>query len=79
MQLDHTTRDRLIRACTDDLEQSLASDAPFRREIARDGFKGFAHMTNAELIEAFQDAGLDGEDPELAKKAGILPATTSDA
>lgn len=58
-------REKLINACALDAANSLANDRGFRESVARGGFAGFAHLNDAELTQAFLDAGLDEQYPDL--------------
>lgn len=41
---------------------SVSADSNFAYNIIKDGFVGFTKMTDQELLQAYQDAGLDEQD-----------------
>lgn len=57
-------REKLITACSNDMENTLREDSDQRYDLARSGFKGFANMTDEELEQAYSDAGLDEMDED---------------
>jgi hypothetical protein len=55
----HQARQLLVRVCVIDFDASLRDDRDFRRECAENGIVGFHNMSDADLIQATTDAGLD--------------------
>lgn len=70
MQENHVTpsvdspRARVIEALIADKLGSWTSDAEWLRDIAEGGFRGFANLSDSELIQCVSDAELD-RDPEI--------------
>jgi hypothetical protein len=63
--LPEDLRKALVKACAEDCESSLRVDREFRLDVAESGFTGFAAMGNEALVEAFFDAELSEQHPEV--------------
>ena len=65
-------RQILIDACSRDYANSLAEIASMREDCAKNGFRGFTRMTNAELLQCTYDAGLQERDDRVNEAAEHL-------
>jgi len=54
-----------MELCVEDLESRLAQHKSDRLDLAKHGFTGFDNLKDDELVQAFVDAGLHEEHPEL--------------
>ena len=55
-------RDRMIERLVADWVYAIRNDSDWIPVLAREGFKGFGNMTDAELKKAYDNAGLEDED-----------------
>jgi len=70
MRMDRA-RELLITACCHDFAESSWSYAR-HMQIARQGFVGFAQMSDEDLIEAVCGAGLQEDDDEVMEAIDTL-------
>ena len=58
MALSWMQRSRWVVRCVEDAVESASNDRRWLYDIFRDGFNGFANMTDEELQQAYEGAGL---------------------